>query len=233
MRLSSVMRSAVIGAMALCVAGCLSSNTYQTAEVLKPGDWTVGAAVNVTYVRAGCFRQHGDDDRCLAYESPNGVVTQRDELVGTLPAEGLGRIGIAPHVDMGARVGLVGARVDLKVQTLDTRYFDMALDFGFRADLREVAGYIPLIISTQPLSWLAFFGGVQSVVARWQGLSDEYAIVAGGAVNAGIAFDIDVVSVRPEVTYNNYFGAIDLPPGAYGPYFSYVTMGVGVLISGE
>ncbi len=212
-------------ALLLLSAGCLSTNTYQTAQVLPKGEFEFGAALYGNYVSEACF-----EEACAQYTSPGGT----EELSGSGQggAEYIMRYGLGHRLDFGARVGLLGARVDLKAQLVDTRYFDLAVDLTVRADLRSVATTLPLIASTRPHRWFALFGSVQGLLARWRINPDgeDHVVGAGVAASFGFAFGPeDIVSVRPEVTYHHWLAALDAPPGMSGSRFRYWSFGIAAV----
>ncbi len=210
--------------LTLC-GGCLSTNTYQTAQVLPRGEVEFGAALYGNYVDHACF-----EEGCAQYTTPGG--TEDLNSSGQGGAEFVMRVGLGHRMDFGARLGLVGARVDLKAQLIDTRYFDLAVDLGIRADVRAVAATLPLLLSSRPHRWFALFGSVQGLLTRWRinGDGRDHVIAGGVAASFGFALGpVDIVSVRPEVTYHHWLGDIDTPSGMSGADFRYWSFGIAVV----
>ncbi|MBO6938323.1 MAG: hypothetical protein JJ863_25360 [Deltaproteobacteria bacterium] len=206
--------------------GCLSANTYQTAQVMERGDWELGLALYGSKVRDACFAEE-----CATYTTPNGE--------SPLPGAGSGgpelvfRVGVGHRMDFGARVGVVGARVDLKAQLVDTEYFDLALDLGVRASVREIGVTLPLILSSQFHEWFGVFASAQGMLSRWRFNGDGRDTLLGSGVAGSFGVSIgppDVVSVRPEVSYHHVLHGSRLPDGLTEPSFGFWSFGVAVVV---
>lgn len=207
--------------------GCLSSNVYQTAQVKPQGEWELGAAVGGSYVADACFAEE-----CAGYSTPNGLEPLPN--TGTGGVEVLLRVGMGHRLDFGARIGTVGARVDFKLQLLDTRYFDLAIDLGVSADVREVRLSLPVILSSRMHRWFAVFGSAQALLSRWRFNSDGQDVLLGPGVAASFGVSIgpaELVTVRPEFTYNHMLTDFRSPDGLSEPSFRYWSFGIAVVFA--
>ncbi len=206
--------------------GCLSANTYQSAQVLERGDWELGPAVYLSAVSDACFAEE-----CATYTTPNGAADLEGAVSGG--PEVVFRVGLGHRLDFGARVGVVGARVDLKAQLVDTEHFDLALDLGVRASVREVGVSLPLIVSSQLHEWFGVFASAQGMVSRWRFNGDGRDTMVGTGVAGSFGLSIgppDTVSVRPEVSYHHVLHGSRLPDGLSEPRFGFWSFGVAVVV---
>lgn len=101
------------------LAGCPNPQTYGTPRTLDPGKWQV-------VVAAEAFGVSGDTTRT---NSSGQVTTERQSFYfPNLPSAGA-RVGLADRVDFGFGLkNLYSPTLDLKVNFLKTKYFDMSVD---------------------------------------------------------------------------------------------------------
>lgn len=103
------------------LAGCPNPQTYGTPRTLDPGKWQIVAAVEGVGVSV-----LGPKTTYV-----NGVATTTNEREGVflpnLPSVGA-RVGLADRVDLGFSLrNLYGPTLDLKINFLKTKHFDMAV----------------------------------------------------------------------------------------------------------
>ena len=109
---------------------------------MATGHAQFGIAASVAYVPGICTHSEFGSRDCFSYTTPSDSVDFDERVLGTIPFEVVGRIGVVERIDMGAKVSLFGVRLDTKFQLVDTARFDLALGVGGRIDITEFAGFV-------------------------------------------------------------------------------------------
>lgn len=167
-------------------AGCLSSNRFDTARTLAPGDISHAVSVNFYPARNG-------NDATLSFLP--------------LPAYGV-RVGVADGFDVGARLLLAGhVHLDLKYAPVRTKYFDLAIvPGGFaqlypsrdsRNDDTVLYGGQVLAMANINLREVSLVPSIGPGVVYAPSLSDASAFVRAGL---GLALRLSSVTLQPEIS---------------------------------
>ncbi len=176
------------------------------------------------------------------YTTPRTVPAGKSSHIVALHAEPypgmvyIGRVGIADRVDMGLHATYYFNKLDVKVNFLRTKYFDMAVNpavsYGYEPvvdDLRLKASLpIMLGLNVSPDVTFMFQGG--PVLMRYRD-SNFYApteepITVIGAIGGGIQIRVhDYVYLQPEVGIN-YFDYQPIAGTRYWPNFG-IAVGFG------
>ncbi|MBW2526379.1 MAG: hypothetical protein JRI23_19520 [Deltaproteobacteria bacterium] len=213
-----------------------------TGGVAEPGEMHVGAALHGSYVDRICAQLAdetaaalGMEERrqCLGFEGTEIVAEKL--WVPPMP-EAFLRVGLADDVDVGARLTLIGAELDLKVQPVDRSVFDLALGIRGRAfysggSILESGGTLPLLVTLRPTEWFAITATAQALASGWGEIfaaSERYVAMLGVAAGGNLSFEVDDWFVRPEVTYSTYPAVVGGPPAVRELEIGFATFGIGV-----
>jgi hypothetical protein len=110
-------------AAALSLSGCTAAMELGRARTLEPGEWDVGAAVG--------FSGYGGEERVPQEDATGGLVI----LLPVPPVELWAGRGVAPGLELDARVSLLSAQLGVKAQALRSQWLDLSLAATAVADV--------------------------------------------------------------------------------------------------
>jgi hypothetical protein len=180
-------RAHSVGVLALVVcAGCPAPAAYQTAETLAPGAWQVGGGVGVAQLRD----------------------VEQDTRIPSANLEVFARRGLAPNLDVGARLYTFGAEASLKWRFRNDRWamailpgvsFLRTRENALTTDAWHAFATLPLLATRQLSHRWSVTVGPKAVGALYWSAAGEPELGALLGAHTLLAFQVGSFRILPEL----------------------------------